>query len=432
MWRRVSEIMKPAETPAQGQTPALDKLPLGMVLQFSPQLPPQVAGKKGTVSGIRTYRFGEETTLTYSVTLASGERYMLAVARDEQGFYLGLMRELSSAEQRLWFDPDALSFFTEQTTAKTLKCRADLAKYGTWAAPKYVKTVDFLNGDVMEGRNSSSEIVRKPRPLQYSMLLDDTGEKALEIEVYPEHGNVRVFATLFLPEEVVEILPGETLDAEEEPIELSDILREEMNEDAVESASAEIIPISPAVAIKPVQTAAEVPLFAEPVEAYIESHKPAPTPAPQPVVQPEAVRAKRPDFKRLSVTEVSALSPDEATLAAAEASEGAAPIPSFLLEPHEYPRSLLEELLQPDALHLRCDTVTAQKLLNKSLTERKPVREVLREILGLSPAVRDEVIFELPLSARESEALAMHFQIRPDKDAELRQRILEEIRRKLR
>jgi len=391
MWRRVSQIIGASTNSSAEDITALDSLPLGTVVQFTTQVPKPVAGKKAIINSIRTYRFSEENTLTYGITLSTGERYFLAVAKDDQGFYVGLMRELSSAEQRLWFDPDALTFFTEQSSAKTLRCRADAEKYGPWAAAKYQKTVDFLDGDVMEGRMAASDIVRKPRQVLYSMLLDESGDKAIEIEVYPEHGNIRLFATLFLPDHVLRVLPGETLSIQEEALELSDVIVEKS------PPSAEVIHLH----------ADRLSAIAEAVE----EEEPALFQAP--AIKTEEPKP-RPDFKRLTPSEIAAVDP------AAEPEE-VAPLPSFLLEPHSAePRSLLDELLQPDALHLRCDTATAHKLLGLAIKERKPVREILREILGLRPAVRDEVIIELPLSDRETEELAMRFQLRPDRPPILR------------
>ena len=449
MWKKVNNIIGKPSTAVPANKRSVNDLNLGSVIEFTRNAPANLAGMRAQVSAVRTYRFAADTTLTYGITLSNGERYFLSVAYDEEGAYLGVMRELSSAEQRLWFDPDALSFFTEPSTAKTLRCRADMAQEGEWAAERYKKAVDFLVGNVSEGRQAATEMGRKPRRVEYSMLLDESGERALEIEVYPEHGNVRVFVTRYCPEDAVKLLPnGASFDVEEPVVEhetpqaaptegVAKILsmpqpvpaeRHVEDDDVLGELAAAIQELNHGVEQAEASEGAQLPdmdeepaLFAEDVEAYLAGETASISTRP------------RKDFRRLSdAEEVAAQAPVEALpedLGVA-ADEDAGPIPAFLLEPRE-PNNLLEEILQPDALQLRVDTKSAYRMLHRSIKSRKPVKEMIREILGLAPSVSDEVIFELPLTQRERQALAIHFQIRPDQPEELEARILKEITKRL-
>jgi hypothetical protein len=217
-----------------------------------------------------------------------------------------------------------------------------------------------------------------------------------------------------MPESALRIMPGEQLDSEEDALELTEIAAADVEH------SAEVIPMHPqimaqvAAAINAELPEEEPPLFAP--ESF------APESLENSTHEYAAPKASRPDFKRLWSEPMREIEPEIEQ----------APIPAFLLTPHQPAGNLLNELLQPEALPLRLDVATAQKIINKAVSERKPVREVLRELLGLRPAMRDEVIFELPLSEQEAEELAMHFHIRPDRKGDVATRIIEEIHKKLR
>jgi hypothetical protein len=461
MWQKVHHMIgKPK--PEKSNTPSQDigELSLGTVVAFTEHAPRELVGMRAQVSAIRTYRFAAETTLTYVVTLTNGARYFISVAYDDEGAYLGIMRELSSAEQRHWFDPDALSFFTEPSTAKTLRCRADMHQEGEWAAERYKKSVDFLVGNVSEGRQSPTEMGRKPRRVEYSMLLDESGERAIEIEVYPEHGNVRLFATRYCPEACVMVLPEDADFDMDTPLPLTDIVQAE-GPDATNSEAAIVIPMpgnaaqqegarhqtsdggnegkteddhvldalaeaiqklnqgvesaTPEERAFPVDDEDEPALFADDVSAYLQEKSVSSSP--------------KPDFQRLSEIQQEISNQTVADLREKEVPAG--PIPAFLLEPREEPDDLLHEILQPDAMQLRIDSRAAYRMLHRAIKARRPMKEMIRETLGLAPSARDDVIFELPLTQRERQALAIHFQIHPDKHEELEARIVQEITKRL-
>lgn len=405
MWASVSKFVgksghkiTPVENTARPIS--LSGLPVGTALRFHEGMPlRQLAGAEAIIAGVRQYQFGSEQTVSYALKLAHYRGIFLSIANDENGEYLAISRELSSAERHAWFDPDVLSFFTEATSAKTLKCRVDLQKEASWGAAKYVKTIDFLEANVSEGVGLAGEATRKARPMHYSMLLDSSEEKAIEIEVYPEHGLTRVFATVFRPASDIQIIPHSrlTLESPEE-------ILEEEEPAASPEPRAEIIPIS----AQHMQNLAHALLGEE--EAAETATLVAPT-----------KNSPKPDFKRLPT--------------AKDFEEESAPLPAFLLEPHQSNTSeaplLLDTLLEPEIQQFRCDLDTAQRMIGRALFERKPMRELLRDMVGLEPLARDEVIFELPLTSKDYETLAMRYQMRPDRQVEIRAKLVEELRAKL-
>jgi hypothetical protein len=408
MWAQVQKLIHstPEETPKsanayalppvlplRSQALPLEKLATGSVVSFSSHCPlPEFVGRQAQVIAVRHYQFGDEKLKNYQLQLGEAKHFFLTIAEDDQGHYISLSRALSEAEQDRWFGRDALSFFTESSTAKTIRCKADLAIEGAWMADRYSKSVDWVEGSI-----SSQALSRMARRFHYNLLMDVSGEKALEIEHDDESGENRVFVTVYRP--ITDIFSIE--EEKSSPIKAP---RMEAEKPAAMTAAA------------PVPTANEVPLFKEPVESQAQQLK------------------QRTDFRRLVETQA-----EEIRIARHEAlkhvpiampDEPEHALPSFLLErPGDY--LSLDEVIPPDAERVRVGLKAARTLIDRAISKNVRVRDVLRDMLGLDSVMADEVIFELPLSDDDYRKLAMRFKLRADHRDEIRARLQEELRKQL-
>ncbi|MBN8543097.1 MAG: hypothetical protein J0M34_02410 [Alphaproteobacteria bacterium] len=386
-----------AQPPVKAAIP-LTKLETGSALEFSNDtLIPELRGKKASIQAVRTYRFGETTTVSYILTVDAVDSLILTIAQDDQGYYLGMSRELSPEEQHQWFDRDALSFFTELSSAKTLKAKVTDAQFPNWVAPKYVKTIEFMDGTLTQGRLSTSDAARKTQNIQYSLLVNDAGDKAVEIEVYPELKTHRVYVTVYRPAEDIKLL-------------------------------SQPIPMIPA----PTTSAPKVPVKAiEPAAAP----KTVVTPAPKPVAQEEKPTPQRPDFRRLNMADHAPVIKRPAAVKVIDEDLEASPVPAFLTaEPKPVTRSkylTLDEVLPPEIERVRCDMATAKLLIDTSMKRGVRVRDILRMMTGLQAPAHDEVLFEMPLSDEDYKQLAQRYQLKPDMRAEIRSRMMDELQKKL-
>lgn len=373
MWSPVEKLLKsprdaapttaaPVVVPLRKGGLAFSDIIEGSLLTFSPACPlPPLTGQTARVEKIRQYGFGEETITTFRLSVGKQGTYSFSVAEDDQGQYLAVSRLLSAAEQDQFFGSDALSFFTEPSSAKTIRCKADLAREGAWAADRYIKSVDWLEGMVSEGKLQLG--------FRYNLLLNDTGEKALEIEHYPTLKKNQVYLTVYRP--------------------VGDILR-----------------------------------IAEPSEV---------PPPPSPMVLTEVVTEKpRPDFRRASDASSTIHIPSTAkpTLTPVKQPEETPPLPSFLLS-REHHYLSLDAVIPPETERVRCGLMTAKELIETALTRGVRVRDVMREVVGLESMLSEEVVFEMPLSDEDYRKLAMRYKIRPDHREEIRARLQQELRNKL-
>lgn len=379
----------------------LNNLGPGSVLSFAASSTlPQLAGKRATITQVRTYRFNSDIQISYALDVAGDQRFSLTVAEDEQGFYLAISRELSETEQDLWFGRDALSFFTEASTAKTIRCKIDMAREADWAAARYSKTVDWVEGSVLLGRMSTASLGRQVKQFHYNLLVAESGDRALEIEHEDATGENRIMVTVYRPVEdiggIAEPLPH--------------------------------VPV-PEVIAKPAASFAAANVAKEEEPLLLSNEEP-------PLFgQHEAAPAPRPDFRRMNGPAPQAIHVSREEIRPQPAMEAIMaaempPLPSFLTT-RENGYLSLDEVFPPETDRVRCDLRSAKAMIDMALTRGVRVRDILREMIGLDSMMSDEVMFDLPLSDDDFRKLGQRYRLRPDNRDEIRRRLQEELQQRL-
>lgn len=426
MWTQVQKLLnssgsdggagdRPAVIPLRKSPLLLDSIAAGYVISFRDSCPlPQLASARATVLAVRHYKFGPDVLKSYQLQIGPYRHFFMTVAEDEQGHYLSISRALSDTEQDSWFGRDALSFFMEPSTARTIRCKTDLAIEGDWAAPRYTKTVDWVEGSITQ-----ADAGRAARQFHYNLLVDESGEKALEIEHDDASGENRVFVTVYRPIEDI----GGIDRAVPQPQPAPAPKPQPAPQAAAPKAPARPIPTIPLEALNVRNVNGEVPLFQEPVFA-----KPAPK---EPVVpEPEFKQypKQRPDFRRVIEEQAEEIHISRTSIPLEQGTEDS--LPAFLLarEPHYLS---LDEVIPPEPERVRVGLVAARRLIEQAMTRKARVRDVMRDMLGLESALSEEVIFELPLTDADYRTLAMRYKLRPDHRVEIRARLEEELQQKL-
>lgn len=377
----------PFTSPVKKSGVDLSQLAVGKAIRFASFCPlPPLSGATAYVLALRYYRFGTDVIKSYQLQIGRAKHYFLAVAEDEQGQYLGLSRALSEAEQDQWFGRDALGFFMEPSTAKTIRCKVEMATEGAWAGERYSKTVDWVEGEITLANS------RKPRGFHYNLLVTESGEKALEVEHDDISGENRVFVTVYRPVE--------------------DIQGIESVADVGSVAPPEPRPALSVRNVAPVETVRrDVPLFQD---------KP----------EDDATAKPKPDFRRKEEVPAEEIRISRTAIAGDFEAADAAKLPSFLVSKENNYLSL-DEVIPPEAERVRVGLDTARMLIERAQAKKVRVRDVLRDMVGLDSPVADEVIFEMPLSDADYRALAMRYRLRPDHRDEIRARLASELKEKL-
>lgn len=471
MWKRLSRWLQPPQE-GEGISRLHVHFQVGDSLFFTKHCPiPHLQGQGAIVQRVRNYHFNGDEITSYLIKALDGREYGFSLNLEGDIAYIGISRELTSAERHSWFDPDALSFFLEKSSAQTIRCRATNPEDAPWSAPRYAKSVDLMKGRVIELQergNSTKELI-------YSMLLDQDRQKAIEIEQYKEHGVIRLYSTVFMPFSVC--LYGESARKKNDGIaqkgmpkiavdsteilELDTSLAMPITEDdrtTHPQKTAQIIPIHDAfnalskqldeeeiVALEADSKAGNVgseggvgaaglqletstktvmldpaaydsvPLFKEPISTVIEEAAPV-------------KKIFRNDFRRLRIDERPS-NPDR------WAEDGATPpLPDFLLTPRaeeEASHQLFQQIFTPKQNEVLCDKESAALLARQARQNNMSVQELIREKIGLGSMEKEVVSIDLPLTEEDYKKLAMRYHLRPDKKELIRQRMSEELMRVL-
>lgn len=382
----------------------LNNLGPGSVLSFAASSTlPQLAGQRATITQVRTYRFNSDIQISYGLDIGGDQRFSMTIAEDEQGFYLAISRELSESEQDQWFGRDALSFFTEASTAKTIRCKIEMGREGDWAAPRYTKTVDWVEGSVLLGRMSTASIGRQVKQFHYNLLVAESGDRALEIEHEDSTDENRIMVTVYRP---VEDIGGIAEPVPHVPV----------PEVIAKPAAAFASVTAPALAKN------EEPLLLSNEEPPLFGH--AETPPPP-----------RPDFRRMNGSAPEPIHVGRSEIRPQPAMEAIIaaempPLPSFLTTRDSSYLSL-DEVFPPETDRVRCDLRSAKVMIDLALTRGVRVRDVLREMIGLDSMMSDEVMFDLPLSDDDFRKLGQRYRLRPDNRDEIRSRLQDELSQRL-
>lgn len=393
MWNQANDrIRQGGQDVANDRTPSvplrkprqLENVAVGSAIRFHANCPlAPFRGATAYVLAARQYRFEADVLVNYQLQIGRLKHFFMTIAEDAQGHYLSLSRALSDIEQDVWFGRDALGFFMEPSTAKTIRCKADLTIEGDWAAPRYTKTVDWIEGSVTQAGGG------KPHRFHYNLLVDTSGEKALEVEHDDATGENRIFVTVYRP--------------------LEDIA-------SVEAVATHTPPPAPEFTAPPQRPTPfhlpvdDTPLFLD----------------PEPTTPPK----QRPDFRRTDAMDGEGIRIARTSISSDFSAEESATLPSFLVARDGNYLSL-DEVIAPEPERVRVGLKVAQTLIDRALSRNVRVRDILRDMLGLESAMSEEVIFELPLSDSDYRTLAMRYKLRPDHRAEIRTRLTEELKRQL-
>ncbi|MDE3037501.1 MAG: hypothetical protein KGJ21_03455, partial [Pseudomonadota bacterium] len=242
---------------------------------FVPQT--SLSGRRLRVESVNAYQFGDETLTSFVLAQDKDVGASMIVAESDGEQYLAISRRISISDRIKLFDSHDLEAVVSQTDVTRLPCRGDAADVKGWVVSSYKREIQGMRGRLFKGdfRNQPLPAASAGQDFEYTLLVSDNNEHAIEIEKYGD-GRMEVYATVYRRlSDVGEIIHPAT----------SDGLRPEARLQARPQPSSQE---KPAPAMSALSKPAEAP---RPLPVKLQDFSSASAPAAPPIPQPEPFTA---------------------------------------------------------------------------------------------------------------------------------------------
>ena len=194
----IADFWKPVKKAPQTETlkPELLQIGSSMGFGFVPQA--MLSGRRLHITAINTYLFGEESLTSFVLSQDKDPSVSMIVAESDGEYYLAISRRISLNDRTKLFDDQELESVMGKADASRLSARDNIAEYKGWVVPSYKREIQGLKGVIFKGdfRKSALPEAKDGSEFEYTLLVSDSNEHAIEIERYTD-GRVEVYATVY-------------------------------------------------------------------------------------------------------------------------------------------------------------------------------------------------------------------------------------------
>jgi len=461
----IADFWKPVKR-LQSQTRLKpEELQMGSVVVFGFVPQPSLSGRKLTVSGINTYKFGPDilTSFILSQEQDSGASMIIAETGGEQ--YIAMSRRISISDRNRLFTHDDIETVINHENATTISVREMIPEYKGWVATTYKRELFNVKGQLYKGDHRAGLMTGAgAMDFNYTLMVSDNHEHALEIEKY-EDGRVEVYATVYRRMSDVGEVSHPPKDAKPEAPKVD--VKLVSNGAAPMAAPAKPEPkMGETVPAVPEKKIAFETKSVEPEKPEIKTPEPkAPEIVPEvkipevkiPEKEPEIKEpdVKEPDVKEPDVKEVAASAPiilpefaADAVVKKIEAPklEPVKSMPSF--KPAELPEArataaIVQSTTQPyiqqeiKAVNkepsnfvnesIDCELQVANKIIDEAIRNEMRINDVVRRVIGLPVSQQESVQIPVTLTDQDYSLLAIRYGISASDHEAIKRRITEDL-----
>lgn len=452
----IADFWKPVKKAQQPEPFRPELLQIGSTLGFG--FVPQVilSGRRLQVSAVNTYLFGEESLTSFVLSQEKDPSVSMIVAESEGEYYLAISRRISLNDRVRLFNEQDLDMVMTKQDAVRLSSRETLVDYKGWVVSSYKREIQGLRGHIFKGdyRKESLPEIREGHEFEYTLLVSDSNEHAIEIEKYID-GRIEVYATVYRrmsdigeithPTQVEqtakpEIRLASTIEAKpatQSPVisgmpRLTEMPAPANTDTAIEPLVAPQAPEikavtqepktetavpAPAIAASDAQTQpVPLPSFAKPEptaanDVSTANTKPAPAAEPVSVQPSSSIATPNPTPTRIDMT-AEALKPklyiqptNPEVANELKAAGGAAPINESI----------------------ECDLRVANKIIDEAIRNEMRLTDIVRRIIELPVAYPEAVQIPMTLNDEDFALLAIRYGIPASDRGAIKRRIVEEL-----
>jgi len=174
-----------------------EELQMGSIIGFGFVPQPSLSGRRLTVTGINTYKFGPDvlTSFVLSQEKDAGASMIIAETGGEQ--YIAMSRRISISDRNKLFTHEDIEAVINKEEVTDINVREVTPEYKGWIAPHYKREFFNVKGQLYKGDHRAGLMIgASALDLSYTLMVSDNHEHALEIEKYDD-GRVEVYATVY-------------------------------------------------------------------------------------------------------------------------------------------------------------------------------------------------------------------------------------------
>jgi len=428
----IADFWKPAK---KGSAEKLnpEQLQPGSAIGFGFVPQTLLSGRRLTIGAINTYQFGEETLTSFVLTQQEDAGVSMIVAEAESEQYLAISRRIPPVDRVRLFDNTDLENIISKPDITRLDCTASVPEFKNWVVAAYKREINGMKGRIFKGdfRKTSLPAADQGQEFEYTLLVSDSNEYAIEIEKYGD-GRIEVYATIYRRmNDVGEITHPNAESGARPDIKLA-------------SRRDQGVPLFQEMDKTPVVTPAQAPVIAaEPakpqpitLQDFVEATVPA----------PEKIEAPKTDIKTEAKPDVkpTTIKPEEKPKMAPEPAQetkmnGASNMsPSEAAKPTLYVQQAQETYKQEikavnkpmnnfEADNIECDLRVANKIIDEAIRNEMRLSDVVRRIIELPVANPESVQIPMTLTDEDYALLGIRYGISSSDKNGIKRRIIEDL-----
>lgn len=194
----IADFWKPVKKAPQAEAlkPELLQIGSSMGFGFVPQA--MLSGRRLHITAINTYLFGDESLTSFVLSQDKDPSVSMIVAESDGEYYLAISRRISLNDRTKLFDEAELETVMSRADVQRLSARENIADYKGWVVPSYKREIQGLKGAIFKGdfRKSPLPDINEGAEFEYTLLVSDSNEHAIEIEKYTD-GRIEAYATVY-------------------------------------------------------------------------------------------------------------------------------------------------------------------------------------------------------------------------------------------
>jgi hypothetical protein len=411
----IADFWKPAKKPQSQVKLQPDLLQVGSSLGFGFVPQAMLSGRRLHVNSINTYKFGEERLTSFVLSQdkdpnGSSANVSMIVAESEGEYYLAISRRISLADRTKLFDAGEIETIMSKSDILRLPCRDNVVDFKGWVVSSYKREIQGLKGQLHKGdfRKSISDENREGQDFEYTLLVSDSNEHAVEIEKYSD-GRVEVYATVYRRMNDVGEITHPTTNGATENIR-PDIKLASAPEITIKEAP--VVTVAPAVT-KPMEAVQSTPIklqefTAPPIQAM--------------KAEPIASKDEAKNTTTISQPYMNGAKNDMSTAPKLYVQ----PNPSESIKPSEI-KAVNAHTLDFNADAIECDLRVANKIIDEAIRNEMRLTDVVRRIIELPVANPESVQIPLTLTDEDYALLAIRYGISSSDRNAIKHRIISDL-----